>query len=97
MTRILHGHFLAAGSHIPARGQPRSRSHLLTHFGAWGGADGRRRFAHGVWDRSAGQELDVTFSGLDASKTSNLRAYFLINEDLGNFDAAISGEGGVLV
>jgi len=61
------------------------------------GGGWEKALAPEVWDRSAGQELDVTFSGLDASKTSNLRAYFLINEDLGNFDAAICGEGGVLV
>lgn len=46
---------------------------------------------------STDNELNVSFSGLDTSKTYNLRAYFLINENLANFDAAISGQGGMLV
>lgn len=41
-------------------------------------------------------ELNVTFSGLNTSKTYNARLYFLINEVLSNFDAAVSGEGGMV-
>lgn len=42
-------------------------------------------------------EMNVSFSGLDLSKTYNVRVYFLIDEELSNFDAAISGEGGMVV
>lgn len=39
-------------------------------------------------------ELNVSFSGLDVAKTYNLRMYFLINENLANFDAAVSQPSG---
>jgi hypothetical protein len=56
-----------------------------------------------IWTNNPGlgllgtaSELNVTFSGLDTSKTYNARLYFLINEGLSNFDAAVSGEGGMV-
>ena len=44
-----------------------------------------------------GYEMNVSFSGLNPSKTYNVRVYFLINEGLDPFDAAVSGQGGMLV
>ena len=41
-------------------------------------------------------EMNVSFSGLNPSKTYNVRVYFLINEGLSNFDAAVSGQGGMV-